>query len=33
MLKISDREWKDFKIEEIFEVGGTFTTKHCGCHG
>ena len=27
MLKLSDREWKEFKIEEVFEVGGTVTTK------
>ena len=27
MLKLSDRKWKEFKIEDIFYVGGTITTK------
>ncbi len=27
MLKINDRKWKEFKIEELFDVGGTVTTK------
>lgn len=27
MLKLSDRKWKEFKIENVFCVGGTITTK------
>lgn len=27
MLKLEDREWKEFKIGDIFEVSGTTTTK------
>ena len=27
MLQLTDREWKEFKIEQLFKVKGTKTTK------